>query len=1442
MGRVEQGELVRDQQLHRLADELLGPVAEQVRQAGVGERDPTIRAHADDRVRGLLKDAPHPQLRGEQLVLVALAVGHVVERGDHGVGRFLGRASQRDRIDVDPDDLPRRVPEPGSLAHHGLARPPRPDPRVRVEREHGAVLEDRRPTRIDGLAAGHLGRRQAEHPDGRGIRIERSAVDRVDQDALPERREDHLEARLALADGRLRGALRREVLVEGDRAPGRAVSERCREDPDRNRTQLAVPALRHDAGDGLACTDVAGDVECHRIVGGHERRRPAQHLVGAPAEQLRGREVPEGDRVVGVVGDDGQGRRVKDRLEGRSPLRQRDRGRDPVGDDRERRRVLRTERGVARHLEHAEEPLPGEQRDRDLGADTVAHARTVGTGRRVRDEDRPVGLHDPADDVGPTRVLGDRGVLTQLCAEAEAPVVAEVDRRVRIAELVPEQAHGRAQRGLGRAVLRQRVPDRLHDLQLAEGRNRVPPARVRRAGRPVDRPATLVERRLAGDADHGAEQPAGEDRPACGLHGLGGRARDGHHEQRQRGHAEPGQMGPQVPQGKDDHAGGDQADEPDRVRLGRRPVEDDRDRARDDADEADHTTQDPQSRARHHFDQPADRQQRHEDGRGEPEDLGPAAEGDPDEQRGRHRHEHQGGRDPHAPARVLGRQTAQRGVAGSGSGGRHRWGGTRMAEEVRSGPRRRRGRGHELGTGHAPGRSVGRVMRRNRVPVRVGSRSRAGGRPAPCRMAVADHPPRLRTIRSPTGAGDPRGGSSVREVVMFVGRRRGTAVLGVLVCLLAGPGAVPPGAAANPPRAGDHLPRLTAIPPRIAGHAMGTDGLPVKPDATSAPIVVTTLADIVADDGACSLREAITAAESNTAGPDTTGRCRAGSATSTDMITFATGGVITLAADLPTIAGAVVIDGATAPAPLAIDGADAVRPFDVDVTGSLDVYDLTVTRGATTGSGGAFLNRGWLSLVGVTVSASSASVAGGGISGSLDSFTWIEQSTITGNATDGFGGGIRTAGTVLVYNAVVSDNLAVAGGGGLASFGVGDPYDFAGGFVYNATFSGNLATGAGAVGGGIHNVGYAEILNATFTANSATVGGAIEDEGEAALYNVTITANAATTGSALSSTGSPYVANAIAIGNTGADPEIDAVLDVASTHNLTVLPDGVDLAGVLAAGLADNGGYSPTIALVRDAANPAWGGGDDGACSDAGITFDQRGYRRSSPCDIGAYEIDDLAPVVATPSVTVQGGQRLSGSSLTGRVAWPGTDDGSGIAGYELEVNVNGHGYVPVAISPTATAIAPRLANGSRYQYRARAVDADGNWSSWKAGAAVTVRLLQQSATGISYSTGWKKSTKAAYSGGTVKYARSKGAWVKLTTTGRVFTFITTKAPSRGKAKVYVDGKLAATIDLRAASSAYRVQAWTRSFSTSGTHTIKVVLLGTSGRPRVDADAFAVLR
>ena len=72
--------------------------------------------------------------------------------------------------------------------------------------------------------------------------------------------------------------------------------------------------------------------------------------------------------------------------------------------------------------------------------------------------------------------------------------------------------------------------------------------------------------------------------------------------------------------------------------------------------------------------------------------------------------------------------------------------------------------------------------------------------------------------------------------------------------------------------------------------------------------------------------------------------------------------------------------------------------------------------------------------------------------------------------------------------------------------------------------------------------------------------------------------------------------------------------------------------------------------------------------------------------------------------------------------------------------------------------------------------------------------------------------------------------------------FIARRTSTSGQVALYVDGVKVATVDLRSGTTANRQAVWTRSWSSSGTHTVKAVVVGTSGRPRVTADGIAVVR
>ena len=70
--------------------------------------------------------------------------------------------------------------------------------------------------------------------------------------------------------------------------------------------------------------------------------------------------------------------------------------------------------------------------------------------------------------------------------------------------------------------------------------------------------------------------------------------------------------------------------------------------------------------------------------------------------------------------------------------------------------------------------------------------------------------------------------------------------------------------------------------------------------------------------------------------------------------------------------------------------------------------------------------------------------------------------------------------------------------------------------------------------------------------------------------------------------------------------------------------------------------------------------------------------------------------------------------------------------------------------------------------------------------------------------------------------------------------WVASRGPKRGKAKVYLDGVLT-KVDLYAASSSTGRMVFTATGLVAGPHTLRIVVNGTPGRPRVDVDGFVVL-
>ncbi|HSL97655.1 MAG TPA: N-acetylmuramoyl-L-alanine amidase [Candidatus Deferrimicrobiaceae bacterium] len=222
--------------------------------------------------------------------------------------------------------------------------------------------------------------------------------------------------------------------------------------------------------------------------------------------------------------------------------------------------------------------------------------------------------------------------------------------------------------------------------------------------------------------------------------------------------------------------------------------------------------------------------------------------------------------------------------------------------------------------------------------------------------------------------------------------------------------------------------------------------------------------------------------------------------------------------------------------------------------------------------------------------------------------------------------------------------------------------------------------------------------------------------------------------------------------------------------------------------------------------------------------------------------LDASKPTTTAPVAALRSNLQI-GTKVAVRLSWTGSDVGpAGIASFEVARSRDGGAFKIIATGLSSAARKASLKPGHTYRFEVRARDKAGNVGPWKAGPTLRPKLFQQTKAAIVYRGTWRTGSSSAYSGGSVRFAKVAGAKAKLTTRARSLAFVTTRGPNRGAVKVYVDGSLAATIDLYAPTRTTRYVAFSKTWSSVGYHTIKIVVVGTAGRPRVDVDAFEVLR
>lgn len=451
--------------------------------------------------------------------------------------------------------------------------------------------------------------------------------------------------------------------------------------------------------------------------------------------------------------------------------------------------------------------------------------------------------------------------------------------------------------------------------------------------------------------------------------------------------------------------------------------------------------------------------------------------------------------------------------------------------------------------------------------------------------------------------------------------------------------------------------RLFVLATVLAGVVLAFGRIPMVRAAT---ITVDTTADDATINGNCTLREAIIAANTDTA----VDNCSAGNGFDVIILPpgayeLALGGSGEDAAqtgDLDITEG-LYLDGAGR-ATTTIDGNGLDRVFEV-LASDVQIDAVTITGGGIASGGGISVSDGSLILINSRVEENEKSglFVGGGAALTLN-LTYVNDNRASGS----FGGGIYVYnGSLTMTNSTVEGNTA-AGAGGIRV------HADATAFINNSTISDNITDNSLFNGGGIEGSGLLTIVNSTISGNSAVESGGgllVGSGGTTHLYNVTITNNTADSdgdddgngGGIRIASGTVNFQNTIIAGNfdnSSATIHPDCSGTFASQgYNLIADTSGCTINGNTSGNktgvspklgpLGSNGGSTMTHALL--AGSPAIDAGSPSGCTEGKgvvLTIDQRGYarpvdgdgNRSAICDIGAFEYLSPGVPTATPTST----------------------------------------------------------------------------------------------------------------------------------------------------------------------------------------------------------------
>ena len=190
-------------------------------------------------------------------------------------------------------------------------------------------------------------------------------------------------------------------------------------------------------------------------------------------------------------------------------------------------------------------------------------------------------------------------------------------------------------------------------------------------------------------------------------------------------------------------------------------------------------------------------------------------------------------------------------------------------------------------------------------------------------------------------------------------------------------------------------------------------------------------------------------------------------------------------------------------------------------------------------------------------------------------------------------------------------------------------------------------------------------------------------------------------------------------------------------------------------------------------------------------------------------------------------------------VKWKLKSSSNGLKRYELQHRHGTGSWTAVSLGSSTSTSKWTTLYGGDDAFRVRATDKSGRVGAWTSIGPRSATVASEGSSNVSWSSGWSSASLDSYIGGKVRWSRTTNATAVFKFTGTNIAVVGPVGPTRGKAKVYLDGVYQGTVDTYASSFASRRVLYAASVP-SGTHRLTVKVVGTAGHPVVAIDAWYV--